>query len=69
MSIKKSLLSAISSLKINRVRWKDVGTIILRGGIELDAITVTAQKKLVKTKLTVPRYDVQGDTDAKIVQS
>lgn len=44
---------------------RDVGTIILRGGIELDAITVTAQKKLVKNEVDRTTYDVQGDTDAK----
>ena len=44
---------------------RDVGTIILRGGIELDAVTVTAQKKLIKNEVDRTTYDVQGDTDAK----
>ena len=51
--------------QITECDGKNVGTIILRGGIELDAVTVTAQKKLIKNEVDRTTYDVQGDTDAK----
>ena len=50
---------------IKRCCGNDAGIIVLQSGVELEGVTVTAQRQLVKNDVDRTTYNVQGDTDAK----